>query len=226
MALADIQQLVDDLVRDGAGDIAAAGRDEAIQRAVIRYSTDRPRRKVEDVVSPAGGNFLDLPAAFDPDFSRLEEVETPPDEVPPSLLDQEDWSLYEAPAGTKISLADALGAGDTVRLRYTIAHQVDAGTDTVPNKDRQAVASWAAALLLEQLASRYSGDIEPTIQADSVNHQSKGGDYARRARDLRQRYFDHLGIDPKRTVPAGVVVDLDARDSLGGDRLVHTRTRR
>lgn len=225
MALADFQDLVDALVRDSAGDITAAQRDEAIQRAVTRYSSDRPRRKVEDIVS-AGGYYLDLPTAFDTDFSRLEDIETPPDENPPAMLAGDAWRLYETPTATKILLDSSLAAGADVRLRYTIAHQLDVATDTVPSRDREAVAGWAAALLLEQLASRYSGDIETTIQADSVDHQSKGRDYASRASRLRKLYFDHLGIDPKRTVPAGAIVDLDRDDSLGGDRLVHTRTRR
>lgn len=225
MALADHESLVDNLVRDGGGTIAAADRDEAIARAADRYSTDRPRVKVEDVVA-AGGNYLDLPASWEVDFSRILEIETPPDQIPPELVEQDSWSIYSTPAGDKILLQDGLTAGANVRLRYTIAHQVDIAADTVPSRDREAVACWAAALLLDQLASKYSGDIESTIQADSVDHQSKGRDYAARANALRKRYFDALGIDPKRTVAAGAIVDLDRTDSLGGDRLTHPRRRR
>lgn len=223
--LTDFQELVDDLVRDGAGDIATADRDEAIARAVIRYSTDRPKLKVEDVAA-AGGHYLDLPGAFDGDFSQLREVETPPDEVPPAVLESSAWSIYSTPAGTKILFESSLAAGADVRLRYTIPHTLDATTDTIPDKDREAVCAWAAALLLTQLAAKYSGDSQPTISADSVDHQDKGRDYAARAKELRQRYLDHLGIDPKRTVPAGAVVDLDQDNSLGGDRLTHSRWRR
>lgn len=225
MALADFQSLIDNLVRDSGGDITAPERDEAIGRAVIRYSTDRPRPKVEDVVA-AGGNFLDLPPGWEADFSRLARVETPPDEAPPALLDQDAFSIYTTPTADKIMLLVPLAAAAAVRLGYTISHLVDSGNDTVPNKDREAVASWGAALLLEQLANKHSGDREPTIQADSVDHQAKGRDFARRAKDLRKLYFDHLGIDPKRTVAAGAIVDLDLDDSLGRDRLVHTGRRR
>jgi len=223
--LTDFQGLVDDLVRDGAGDIATADRDEAIARAVIRYSTDRPKIKIEDVVA-AGGNYLDLPAAFDADFSQLVEIETPPDEAPPAILEPSAWSIYSTPAGDKILFVNSLAAAASVRLRYTIPHTLDGATDTVPDKDREAVCAWAAGLLLTQLAAKYSGDSQPTITSDSVDHQSKGRDYAARARELRQRYLDHLGIDPKRTVPAGAVVDLDQDNSLGGDRLMHPRRRR
>lgn len=225
MALTDFQDLVDDLVRDGAGDIATADRDEAIARAAIRYSTDRPKIKVEDVVA-AGGNYLDLPASYDDDFSHLVEIETPPGAAPPDILESAAWSIYSTPTGDKILFVNSLAAAAAVRLRYTIPHTLDAVTDTIPDKDREAVCAWGAALLLTQLAAKYSGDSLTTIQSDSVDHQDKGRDYAARAKELRQRYLDHLGIDPKRTVPAGAVVDLDRNNSLGGDRLIHSRTRR
>jgi hypothetical protein len=113
--------------------------------------------------------------------------------------------------------------GEMVRATYTIAHVLDAAEDTVPVGDQEPVASYAAAMLLDMLASLYSGDSDSTIQADSVNHQSKAGEFAARARTLRKRYFDDLGIDQKRNQAAGVVVNLDMASSLGRDRLTHPR---
>jgi hypothetical protein len=78
-------------------------------------------------------------------------------------------------------------------------------------------------VLLEQLASYFSGASDSTIQADSVDRRSKGAEFAARARVMRQRYFDELGLDPKRSVAAGTVVDLDMTDSQGRDRLLHPR---
>ncbi|MEW8660777.1 MAG: hypothetical protein AB2603_20895, partial [Candidatus Thiodiazotropha endolucinida] len=87
--------------------------------------------------------------------------------------------------------------------------------------DREAVASYAAALCCEQLVSEYSGDSDSTIQADSVDHGDKARKFGRRADKLRKRYYNELGIEPKRNQAAGVVVDLDGRDSRGRDRLTH-----
>ena len=93
--------------------------------------------------------------------------------------------------------------------------------DTIPIEDREPVACWAAAVLCDQLAALYSGNTDSTIQADSVQQTSKAQEYAARAKALRKRYMDELGIEDKRSEPAGVVVNLDFPDSQGQDRLTH-----
>lgn len=222
MPLADYQTLVDKLVRDETGKVATTDRDEAIARAVARYSQDRPREKVEDVVA-AGTNYLALPSGWQADFSALRSVEYPIGETPPSFLGQDEIGFYRTPSALQIMLADAPANAANVRLNYTIRHQVDGSNDTIRSDDREPVCAYAAAILLDQLASLFAGDNNPTIQADNVDHNSKGREYAARASSLRKRYFDTLGIDPKRQVAAGVVVDLDFSDSQGNDRLLHPR---
>jgi len=221
MPLADYQTLTDKLVRDDTGKIAVADRDEAIARAVARYSKDRPQIKAEDAAAP-GGNFLNLPAGWQADFSALRSIEYPIGDVPATLLAQESFGIYLAPTGEKIMLRDAITAGQNARINYTIRHIVSsAPADTIRADDREAVCAWSAALLLDQLAALFSGDSDSTIQADNVDHNSKSREYAARAKSLRARYFDEMGIDPKRNLAAGVVVDLDLADSQGRDRLLH-----
>ncbi len=222
MSLADYQSLVDDLVRDDTGRIVTADRDEAIARAVARYGKDRPRVKVEDVVAP-GGNYLSLPAGWQADFSSLQSIEYPVGDRPATLLEQDGYALYQTPSTSEIHLDSAINAGRSVRVSYTIRHAVDGTGDTIRAEDREAVSCWAAALLLDQLAAWFTGSSDSTIQADSVDRRSKGGEYAARAGKLRKRYFDELGIDERKSVAAGVVVDLDASDSQGRDRLLHPR---
>lgn len=222
MPLVEYRDLVDALVRDDTGKITFVQRDDAIAKAVARYSGDRPRTLVEDLVS-AGGNHLDLPDGFDQAFSTLQALEYPIGRVPPTLIPNDRWRLYQSPGGITIMLLDAVAAGGTVRASYSAPHVLDESTDTIPPKHAEALASYAAALLLDQLASLFSGDTDSTVQADSVDHQSKAAEFAARARTLRRRYFDELGIDPKRNVAAGAVVALDTRDSLGGPRLTHGR---
>lgn len=221
MSLVDFQDLVTSLVRDDSGEIAVADRDRAIDLAVIRYSTDRPQTVIEAVVS-AGGVLLNLPASWDPDFSRLVKMEIPDGDNPTPISGETEQVL----AGVQIRLDGSLAAAESVHIHFTQAHLVDAGSDTVPFKDREAVASWAAALLLEQMATLYSGNRQPTLAADTVDWQSKGRDFASRAKRFRQLYLDHLGIDPKRTVAHGVVVDFDRDSSDGGRRINHSQLRR
>jgi hypothetical protein len=222
MPLAEYQFLVDGMVRDDAGKLTPTDRDQAVASAVIRYGKDRPRTKVEDIAS-SGGYYLPLPAGWEEGFSSLISLEYPIGEMPPAFLETGCWGMYNAPGGPQIMVKESLAAAGTVRAIYTIAHVLDATTDTILATDREPVASYAAAILLDQLAALYSGDSDSTIQADSVNHQSKAGEFATRARVLRKRYFDDLGIDTKRNVASGVVVNMDMASSLGRDRLMHPR---
>lgn len=222
MALSDIQSIVDDLLRDDAGRITPTQRDTAIVTAVARYSKDRPRQKVEDIVAP-GGYLLPLPSAWEADFSQIQSLEHPIGNVPPVMISAQDYELYTSPSGVSIMVRCGFYAGDNFRAAYTIAHVVSVDADTIPLGDREAVCCLAAASLCDQLAGLYSGDSDSTIQADSVNHQSKAGEFASRARALRKRYLDELGIDAKKNVAAGVVVDLNLSNSQGGSRLTHRR---
>jgi len=205
MALTDYQTLVTDLVRDDAEKISIEQRDHAIVSAVLRYSKDRPLPKVEDITS-TGGNLLDLPAAWQPDYSALDSLEYPVGNFPTSFISPQCWSLYATPTGLSIMVSYALPVGAPVRATFSVEHQVNGTTDTIPSGDREPVCCLAAANLCDQLASLYSGDSDSTISADSVNHQSKAAEFAARARALRKRYFDELGIEPKKNVAAGVVV--------------------
>lgn len=223
MALADFQTMVDGLVRSDSGDIAEADRDLAIARAVSRYSADRPRPVVVDVTAP-GGQILPPPEGWDAEWSRVTAAEWPVDTVPPALLGP--VATHPTPTGPRLHLPAAVPAGQTLRLTYTLAHQVDAETDTVPSRDRLAVCAWAAALLLDQLASAYAGHVSSMVQADSVDHSSRSRDYAARARALRSLYHDELGLDLNRRTAASATVDLDLADSRGRDRLFHRSTDR
>ncbi len=220
--LTDYQTLVIDLVRDDAAVVITAERDRAIELAVQRYSKDRERLKVQDVVS-TGVNTLPLPAAWETDFSDLKSLEYPVAQVPPEMLRPERYGFYTTPTAVTIQLLDAITVGATVRATYSIVHVVSGAADTIPVADREPVACWAAAILCDELAAYYSGGTDSTIQADSVRQQSKAQEYATRGAKLRRRYLDELGIDDKRNVAAGVVVNLDGSDSLGQDRLTHPR---
>ena len=220
--LTDYQTLVIDLVRDDAAKIITAERDRAIAAAVYRYSKDRPREKAQDVTPEAGGQLLPLPAAWETDFSDLRSLEYPIGEIPPALIDADRWAFYLSPTATKIQLADAVAvAANNVRALYTIKHVVSTTEDTIPVQNREPVACWAAAICCDQLASYYSGGTDSSIQADSVESRSKAQEYAARAAKLRKRYLDELGIEDKRSAPAGAVVNLDLPDSQGQDRLTH-----
>jgi len=220
--LEDFRQLVIDLVRDDAQKIVATERDRAIDLAVQRYSKDRELPKVQDV-TPTDANTLPLPAGWQLDFSELRSLEYPIGRVPPSYLDQSRYAIYRSPTGLVVKTIDSVKvAANTVRASYTIVHSLDSTSDTIPVADREPVCCWAAAILCEQLAAFYSGNTDSSIQAQVVQSQTKSQEYATRAKSLRFRYLNELGIDDKRNVAAGVAVTMPELDSRGQPRLTHS----
>lgn len=223
MALSDFQALVADLLRDVEERIEDAERDRALASAVRRYAGDRPRKLVADVTAEAG-HVLDLPEAWEPEVSAVQSIEYPVGEAPPAHLDAEAWRLYEGPDGVSIQIDDAAAAGAVYRIRFTAGHTLSAETDTIPARDREAVASYAAGLLLEGLAGIHAADSdEALVGAPVVQQSSKFDRYARRARTLIKRYGELLGVQEPRTQAAGTAVNWNRNDSRGRDRLTHPR---
>lgn len=227
MALADFQTLVTDLVRDDEARISVPQRDNAIDTAVVRYSSDRPQVKVVDSAA-AGGHALALPAGWEVGFSEIQSIEYPIGQNPPVYYDRERFRLYRKPDGTdEIRFDDALPNAQ-VRVAFSIKHSVVGGgtpADTVPIVDREAVCKYAAAHLCDQLAALYANTQDSTIQADAVQYSNKARERRSQASAYRKQYLDFLGIDEKNSTPSGTSVTVQLRDSLGGPRMYHGRQR-
>jgi hypothetical protein len=206
--LDDFRTLVRDMIRDSADRVDAEQVDRALGLAIVQYGKDRPRRVVEDVISP-GGKVLDFPAGA----LRVLDIEYPVAEFPTSRLCSDQWSVYEAPNGRQIVLDVSTLPASYVRLTVNRPHLLTDSDDTIPDVDREAVASYGAAILFDQMSAATSADGNPTISADAVNHQAKPDNFAKRAERLRQRYYDLLGIDPKRVQAASVNVTVPLASS-------------
>lgn len=214
MNKADWLQLIDGMAPDEGGRLTDADREQALALAVIRYSTDRPRPEAADVVTPDGFT-VPLPDAWATDFSRVTGVEVPPGQFPPAMLPGDGWQPHRIPGQDVLLLVRPEAAGALIRLHFTLPHVLHETQDTIPAIDREAVGHWAAGLLLDALAGKHAGDKQSTIQSDSVDHAAKMPNYKALAEGHRQQYWNHLGIDPKRTVSAGAVV------AVGERRLLH-----
>lgn len=225
MALTDHLALVTAMVRGDGGTLGDDDYRAALAVAVIRYGKDKPRTMVADMVS-LGGTHLPLPEGWVAGVSAAVSLETPPDQEPPQVTAGSAVMAEEVPTGWRLRLVGAIPAGQAIRLRWTAPHTVDDIQDTIPATDREAVAAYASAHLLDALAAEKSADIDSSIGAADVGRRSVAQEYAARAKTLRQRYSASLGLDSDRVVPAGTVVSVARPDSLGVGRLTHGRHRR
>ena len=197
MALADFQQLVKDMVSDQDKTLTPEVRDRAIEQARVRYGADLPRELQADVAWPELGVFGPVPAGWGEGWHVLHAL-YPIETRTPIYLD-----AYRKPAGGwGLECINALPEGAVVRVAYTAPHALDADADTIPPEHRLAVAQYAAHLLCQQLAARYSGERETAVGGDVARTESRARNYAARAKEYRAAYYQGTGqADP--FAPAG-----------------------
>jgi hypothetical protein len=194
MSLVEFQFLVQRLVRAPAELVTPDDVDRVLGSAVRQYSQDRPRTLVRDVTWLAAGYYGPVPAELGAD-SLVLEAEQPIGEVPRRL--RQVALAINPPEVLQLVCEDSLAAGAVLRLQFTAVHQLDAGVDTIPSEDRDAVGSWAAHLLCRELATHFSGERESSIGADGSNTDSRARNYSMRAKEYRAAYFGALGMaDP------------------------------
>lgn len=220
MTLAAFRTLTTDLVRAPASKLSSQQIDDALQLALSRYAADLPRSTCEDVFA-TGGLDLPLPTGWDDSSSLLLGLEYPVGQFPQALLRADEFAQVETPAGEVIRMAAALNAGETVRVFFSVPHQLTALACTVPARHAEAFCCWAAGLLCDQIAGTFASNSAPTIQADSADTSNPAREWRTRANGFRSRYAAQLGVqgvtgggsDKPVTKPAGTVVEFDLRDS-------------
>lgn len=207
MALADYQQLVDDMVRDQSGTVTIAHRDRAIEQARVRYSADCLRTVVADVTWPAAGVCGPVPEGWsDSAFVKQSLYAGQPIFI----------GSYRTLDGWGLESVQSLPEGAVVRLTYTTEHLLDGESDTISLAHRLPVSSLAAGLLCHQLATYYSGQRETMINADASSTESRAKDYAARAKEYRSAYFVGTGQpDPYAKPHAGIGSGAAAAAAVG-----------
>lgn len=176
----------------------------AATQALNRYSKARTLEVVVDIAGN-GTHDVDLPIDWIDGFSSILQVEYPVDQVPAEIIDRRDYHIYTSPLGKKLRIITKTPtAAQSVRQTYTILHS----EDSVPASDIEAVANLAASFCLLQLAAAYGNATDSTIQADSVQRQSKIDEYRRLAKEFEGQFNHALGLNNDDvTSPAMTVVN-------------------
>ncbi|MFA5423042.1 MAG: hypothetical protein WC374_04225 [Phycisphaerae bacterium] len=199
----------------------------AIGVAVKEHSKHYPQVVVEDETGAGVFDYaLTLLASWKDGFSSIKKVEYPVDdtEAEASVLQDDAWAIYQKPTGKNLRfLEDEPAATESFRVTYTALHTCTDAACTIETAAEEAVQMLAAAHFCNMLATYYAQTSDSTIQADSVDHKSKASEYAARARTYRKLYFDFMGIEEGKTLPASVTRDQDAKPSWRSDNLTHPR---
>lgn len=199
----------------------------AINMAVKRHSKNKPRKVVEDFDGDGGFDYaISSFTAWSDGFSTIRQVEYPvdDDDETPDILQEDQWMIYEKPAGKQLRFLDEKPtATEDFRVTYTALHTCTDTACTVEAFDEEAVQALAAAFFCNMLATYYAQNQDSTIDADSVDHTSKSRDYAARAKMYMKQYNDQMGIQDGKPKAASHIQDQDIDYPGGMDRLTHPR---
>jgi hypothetical protein len=230
MARAAYIELLDEKLRETASIVSAETRDRALTEALKAYSRVRPRRAVQKITGTGSAFTFDLASDFEEGLSSIEAIEYPVGEQKPVYLDADEYMLYRDQASGVLKLRlvrEIIPAATDAYVNYTARHVVTDITpvkDTVPETDKEAVSTLAAALCLRQLAAYYSQTSNPSLAADVADYGQTAERYRALARALEAEYGAAVGINATMITAASTIGDLDVSlGENGGDRLFHRR---
>lgn len=209
------ESLMASLVRDDDNRLSPGDVSTAAALVIKRYNADRPRELTQDVLVGAG-LVVQTPDHWVNKRSHIVHIESPIGRNPPSFVTEDYYYVYDLPdGGVELRLLPGAGdVGQSVRVRYTSSHT---SSLTFDEDDCEALACLGAAILCDQLAALYGHDSDATVQADSVQHNDKGRQFAARARDYRARYEGKFG-KPTTTNAASAVTRIPSPTRTGMHR--------
>lgn len=234
------------LTQDLAGRLTPTDFLLCIDTAAKQYSVHRP---FPGIAEPNGNgtNDIALPTDFVDGFSRVDTVEYPIDSVPAVYVDDNEFEVFRKVSGLVLRLDTNIPtAAQKLRVNYTTYQLIGVdgspGTpSTIPDADFEAVCSLAASYACLQISVSFSGGVDPSINADSVDGSRRADEFKQRSEELEQKYLFHLGLGSGRAggggmggrsgrgmpLPSGIgqgFVDLDSTlEGSGADFLTHPK---
>ena len=215
--------MVDHLIAADDDELSRDGREDLIQAAVARYSSDFPDAYSEDV-SGDGGNYYAMSSLtnWSEGFSRITEIEYPAATVAsdeqPQYLERDDWrdDYWAEISGTHTRHfylpSHAPAATDTMRVTYTRPYAWTSSPlqTTTPSEHFYAICKLAACLCCRAIATKYSRTSDSTILGDAVDHPSRAREFAERAREYCEAYQRDMNLlDDDENEATGEFVDWD-----------------
>jgi hypothetical protein len=189
------QTKVDQVIQDADLELEIAHRDAFIQEALGIHSQHRPQKKVLQVTG-TGAYLYDLPSDWEEGFSVVESIEYPPGEQVPAIMDQTRYMLYQQTDKKQLRfLYDTPGIIETFLLTYTLRHQVDLSTGTIPDADFDAVCNLAGALCCFALGRKLteeSGGASMAVRDQTWRSVLR---YSEKGKELMGLYNSHMGLD-------------------------------
>lgn len=201
----------------------------AIQGALQRFSSDRPRRFAARYAAAGGSTYeyalATVVSGWDDDWA-IDAVVYPTGRQDRNPLPRDSWEVYrrhEDGAWYLRFLDDVPASGDYFGLEGRKPHVLADGTDSITAdnpRDVDAFCKLAAAEMCELIATNFAAKAQSTVGVDSLNAQSQSGTFAARAKTYREQYEAHVKSRPR---ASGQFVNWHAALTGGADGMFHRK---
>lgn len=211
-------------------DIEEANVITLIDHAIEKYSKDSPAIDIVDITGNGTNvyNLATVATGFQIDWSYIIDIEFPQGDIPPTMLKESEYRLYETTSTTQLSFEELEpGTTETIRMRYAALHTVTRTTSTIPDGDWKAVATLAASEVAATYAAKFMSQRRSELVAGMGNNVERAEMYRSLSKDLLNEYKDYMGIptgeDAGRQKPYTLTFDIDILGQHGMPPITHRR---
>jgi hypothetical protein len=195
--LSDLEDLTTDFIEEPDGFVTPERLNRAINMAVNQYSKDRNHTETV-LLEPISRNLYPLPENWTNGMSQIVNSVVDGDEVYSEITYTIDGQ----------NIKTRYARHEPLILTFKNRHTLTADTSTIPQVDYEAIAAWAASLLLDGIATQKASNTDVTLNADVADFNNQSRSYAMRAGAMRKRYYLHLKEQPGVEKAAGGEVTL------------------
>jgi len=168
--------------------------DSLVSSLESRFSEDFPQVIVLDITGD-GTQRYDVPADWVEEFSFINALEFPVDDIPQTFVDKRRYSVDKLPSGQKITLVNITPpASEEFRITYNIPWSI-ATLENIPKHNNENFILLAASNLARLLSAAFSSHTDSRFEADTADHASQAENFKTIADDLLELYDNSIGAD-------------------------------
>jgi hypothetical protein len=188
--------------------------EEFIEEALLEYSRRRPYKQTVKLTGD-GTFYFSLPSDWNNEISTITEIEYPIDRSPQCNLESKKYEVSQLDTGyTGKFIGEAYpGLDESFYVRYTSPHTITASATSINDIHKRAFINLCASIACMSIASKYGHTAESSISADAIDYQSKGDEFASRAKEYWKMFNKVV-----RPISSGVYGEIDVQTYWKGNR--------
>jgi hypothetical protein len=188
------------LIQDDAAKLSTDDIDLIVKKAVTDWGKDVPLKVAKKITGTGSNKYLlstILTGLWKHGYSQIFGIEYPYGLEPPSLLEDEDWQIYDdgmAQDGSNLQLWLIQNNPSAIEF-FVVSFNIEpdlpvSGTQNFPDTrmNFSQITTLAAAYACQRLATAYAQSVDASITVDVVNYNDKAAKYTTLAKEYMKRY--------------------------------------